>query len=215
MNANGNQSQGERSPRFIRRSRVLKANAIRTPKESSNHYRGLTSKICTLARRLETCEQHFKYIASRPGCDRTQSKKFGRFSGLGKSLLQLLGVLLLILIAIAVFVWWDASKNRGSESGYWGEYNRVSNALASLPEVKIKSRLRTTTTSHWKNSIRSGNKWTFNLVVFHRRRCNPKNATSSNDRSPEETPRGCTDFRSHEQGQRGVRQKVTSLQKNN
>jgi hypothetical protein len=70
-----------------------------------------------------------------------QSKKFGRFSGLGKSLLQLLAALVLILIAIAVFYWWDASKNRGRESGYWGEYNRVSNALASLPEVKIKSGL--------------------------------------------------------------------------
>jgi hypothetical protein len=69
------------------------------------------------------------------------SKKFGRFSGLGKSLLQLLGVILLIPISIAAFVWWDASKNRGSESGYWGEYNRASNALASLPEVKIKSSL--------------------------------------------------------------------------
>jgi hypothetical protein len=67
-----------------------------------------------------------------------QSKKFGRFSGLAKSLLQLLGVLVWILIAIAVYYWWDASKNRGRESGYWGEYNRVSNALASLPEVKIQ-----------------------------------------------------------------------------
>jgi hypothetical protein len=70
-----------------------------------------------------------------------ERKKFGRFSGLAKSLLQLLGVILLIPISIAAFVWWDGSKNRGSESGYWGEYNRISNALASLPEVKIKSTL--------------------------------------------------------------------------
>src|SRR5947209_7565785 len=76
-----------------------------------------------------------------PNVTAPEPKKFGRFSGRTKRWLQLLGVILLILIGIGVFYWWDASKNRGRESGYWGEYNRVSNALASLPEIKIKSTL--------------------------------------------------------------------------
>ena len=35
------------------------------------------------------------------------------------------------------FYWWDGAKNRGSEFGYWGEFNRTKNALASIPGVTL------------------------------------------------------------------------------
>jgi hypothetical protein len=32
---------------------------------------------------------------------------------------------------------WDSSRNRGREFGYYGDFNRVSNALASIPGVTV------------------------------------------------------------------------------
>jgi sugar phosphate permease len=32
---------------------------------------------------------------------------------------------------------WDSSKNRGAEFGYWGDFNRTSNALASIQGISI------------------------------------------------------------------------------
>jgi len=32
---------------------------------------------------------------------------------------------------------WDASHNRGFEHGYYGEFNRVRNALATIPDVNV------------------------------------------------------------------------------
>ena len=41
--------------------------------------------------------------------------------------------------ALACFGWyrWDSSRNRGYTFGYYGELNRVGNALAQIPGVKI------------------------------------------------------------------------------
>ena len=32
---------------------------------------------------------------------------------------------------------WDSARNRGSEFGYWGEFNRTKNSLASIPGVTL------------------------------------------------------------------------------
>lgn len=44
-------------------------------------------------------------------------------------------VLLLVGLPAGFIGWysWDSGRNRGFEFGYYGEYNSVSNALASLP----------------------------------------------------------------------------------
>ena len=51
----------------------------------------------------------------------------------------LIAVASLVVVLLAAIGWyfWDSSRNRGSLSGYYGEYNRVSNALASIPGVSI------------------------------------------------------------------------------
>src|SRR6266496_1312189 len=53
--------------------------------------------------------------------------------------LLLIIVLVVIAIPVAFIAWygWDSARNRGSEFGYYGDYNRVSNALASIPGVTI------------------------------------------------------------------------------
>jgi hypothetical protein len=43
----------------------------------------------------------------------------------------------LFVVAFALFYRWDSAQNRGSEHGYYGEFNRVSNALATIPGVTI------------------------------------------------------------------------------
>ena len=49
--------------------------------------------------------------------------------------------LALIALFFAWIFWnrWDSEKNRGFTFGYWGEFNRVSNALASMPSVALIS----------------------------------------------------------------------------
>ena len=52
------------------------------------------------------------------------------------------GIFIIVLAASALCmfcVWyrWGALRNRGSEFGYYGEYNSVSNALASIPDVVV------------------------------------------------------------------------------
>jgi len=55
--------------------------------------------------------------------------------------MKLLRIIVLVAIAIPVafIAWygWDSARNRGGEFGYYGDYNRVSNALASIPGVTI------------------------------------------------------------------------------
>ena len=52
---------------------------------------------------------------------------------------------------------WDSAQNRGSKFGYYGEYNRVSNALASLPGVTI--------TNAWYNRDVSLEEFGFDVLV--------------------------------------------------
>jgi hypothetical protein len=44
-----------------------------------------------------------------------------------------------ILITVVYFCWygWDSRKNHGFESGYYGEFNTVSNALSRMAGVHI------------------------------------------------------------------------------
>ena len=53
---------------------------------------------------------------------------------------KLIAILTAVLVAFVGFVlWyrWDSETNRGLKFGYYGEFNRVSNALASLPGITI------------------------------------------------------------------------------
>jgi hypothetical protein len=52
----------------------------------------------------------------------------------------LLITLALLIVSFFAFIgWyrWDSSRNRGNEFGYYGEFNRVSNALASVSGVVV------------------------------------------------------------------------------
>jgi hypothetical protein len=55
--------------------------------------------------------------------------------------MTLLGVVAVLVVGLpATFIgWyaWDSRTNRGYDFGYYGEYNRTSNALASIPGVAI------------------------------------------------------------------------------
>ncbi len=55
-----------------------------------------------------------------------------------KAVLIILGSCCL-LIGLIGWYQWDSAQNRGSTFGYYGQYNRVSNALASVPRVTITS----------------------------------------------------------------------------
>ena len=52
----------------------------------------------------------------------------------------LIAIVLMLILSLVAFIGsyhWDSSKNRGKEFGYYGEFNRVSNALASISGVTI------------------------------------------------------------------------------
>ena len=55
---------------------------------------------------------------------------------------------------------WDSSRNRGSEFGYYGEFNRVSNALAAVPGVTI--------TGSWTNNDVTLEEFSFALAISNR-----------------------------------------------
>jgi len=48
-------------------------------------------------------------------------------------------VLAVVAILAALLVWyrWDSVNNHGYQFGYFGDFNRVSNALASIPGITI------------------------------------------------------------------------------
>jgi hypothetical protein len=53
-------------------------------------------------------------------------------------------IALLVVVGIFIFPFgfygfyrWDSAKNRGNEFGYWGDFNRTKNALASIPGVTL------------------------------------------------------------------------------
>ena len=52
----------------------------------------------------------------------------------------LIVVLTVLMIPVMFIAWyrWDSARNRGSEFGYYGEFNRISNALASIPGVTVR-----------------------------------------------------------------------------
>lgn len=52
---------------------------------------------------------------------------------------------------------WDTSRNRGSEYGYYGEFNRVDHALASIPEVTV--------VRSWHNADLTLEEFGFDLAV--------------------------------------------------
>jgi len=68
-------------------------------------------------------------------------------------------ILLAVGLAVGSIGWyrWDSSRNCGSEFGYYGEYNRVSNALASIPGVVI--------TQHWHNLDVTLEEFGFDLTI--------------------------------------------------
>ena len=54
-----------------------------------------------------------------------------------KRLLVGVAVMLALVGAVVLFSFWDASRNRGWEFGYYEEYNRMRHLLLELPGVMI------------------------------------------------------------------------------
>ena len=54
-----------------------------------------------------------------------------------KILLAIVGLGIALIVGFIVFYRWDSSRNRGHQWGYFGEFNSISNALASVPGVTI------------------------------------------------------------------------------
>jgi hypothetical protein len=52
---------------------------------------------------------------------------------------SLFGLLAAVLVAFVLWYRWDSGQNHGWSFGYYGEFNTVSNALASSPGVQIVS----------------------------------------------------------------------------
>ena len=77
-----------------------------------------------------------------------------------RTLLLIAASLIACLLAFIAWYLWDSSRNRGSEFGYYGGFNRVSNALASVPGVKI--------TNYWHNLDVSLEEFAFELTISNR-----------------------------------------------
>jgi hypothetical protein len=71
-------------------------------------------------------------------------------------------VLTLLMLPVALIVWYrrDSGPNRGHEFGYYGEFNRMSNALASIPGVTV--------TNWWWNRDITLEEFGFSLTVTGR-----------------------------------------------
>ena len=54
-----------------------------------------------------------------------------------RGFLIIIAVLIIGLFAIVGWYFFDGSRNRGFEFGYYGEFNRLSNRLASIPGVVV------------------------------------------------------------------------------
>lgn len=74
----------------------------------------------------------------------------------------LITVLVVLMIPVMFIIWyrWDSARNRGSEFGYYGEFNRVSNALASIPGVTV--------TQAWHNLDMTLEEFGFGVTVTGR-----------------------------------------------
>jgi hypothetical protein len=54
-----------------------------------------------------------------------------------KKVLPILFAVVAILVALVFLYRWDRENNHGFQIGYYGDFNRVSNALASIPDVLV------------------------------------------------------------------------------
>ena len=61
---------------------------------------------------------------------------FGDFARM-KKLIASSGVVVAILVAFVLWYRWDSGTNHGYRFGYYGDFNRISNALASIPGITI------------------------------------------------------------------------------
>lgn len=73
----------------------------------------------------------------------------------------IIGLVFVILVAFIGGYFWDSAHNRGSQFGYYGEFNRTKNALASIPEVMI--------TKEWHNSDITLEEFGFNITATGQR----------------------------------------------
>ena len=77
-----------------------------------------------------------------------------------KLLCATLFTLVFLITALGAFFFWyrfDSAQNRGYRFGYYADYNRVSNALASIPGVTI--------TNTWMNCDITLEEFGFDLVT--------------------------------------------------
>ncbi len=74
-----------------------------------------------------------------------------------KTLLVIVVIILVMVVALIGGYHWDSSRNRGREFGYYREFNRTSNALASIPEVTI--------TKAWHHSDITLEEFSFDLTT--------------------------------------------------
>jgi hypothetical protein len=54
-------------------------------------------------------------------------------------LVRVVAAITLAILGFLVWYAWDSRKNHGFTFGYYGQFNTMSNALASLPGVRITS----------------------------------------------------------------------------
>ena len=71
-------------------------------------------------------------------------------------------LLILLMIPIMFAVWYrsDSARNRGREFGYYGEFNRVSNALVRIPRVTV--------TQAWHNADVTLEEFGFGITITGR-----------------------------------------------
>ena len=54
-----------------------------------------------------------------------------------KKLIAILAVVVGSFVAFVLWYRWDSGTNHGYQFGYYGDFNRVSNALASIPGITV------------------------------------------------------------------------------
>ena len=54
-----------------------------------------------------------------------------------KKLIVILSAVLVLFVGLILWYRWDSATNHGFRFGYYGEFNRVSNALASIPGITV------------------------------------------------------------------------------
>ncbi len=77
-----------------------------------------------------------------------------------KILLAIVALGIALIVGFIVFYRWDSARNRGYQWGYFGEYNSISNVLASIPGVTI--------TQAWHNLDMSLEEFGFDITITGR-----------------------------------------------